>query len=162
MEATLSQQSLASSNSSRLGWLDAHRGFIMIVMAIDHAAGLILRQHAAEYWGVEMHVYDDPLAFFTRFITHICAPGFFLFMGMGIFLLENSRGKSGWSEGKITKHLALRGGLLLLVNQLIENPAWILGLVVFPSPDLPQGDPLPGLMGPPILCLASLPPSAFQ
>lgn len=147
MDAILSTEKLVSDTGSRFRWLDAHRGFIMILMAIDHAAGLIARQHAGEYWGVEMHVYDDPLAFLTRFITHICAPGFFLFMGMGILFLEQSRRKRGWSEGRITRHLALRGGLLLLIQHLIENPAWILGLVVFASPDLPASDPVPGVMG---------------
>jgi len=149
MEASLSTPPLERQSGSRLAWLDAHRGFVMIVMALDHAAALVARRHPSEFWGVEMHTYEEGLAFFTRFVTHICAPGFFLFMGMGIYLLQESRKKRGWSEAKITQHLAIRGFLLLIIQHLIENPAWIMGLSIFASPDLPAGDPMPGVMGPP-------------
>ncbi|MEO0896398.1 MAG: heparan-alpha-glucosaminide N-acetyltransferase domain-containing protein [Bacteroidota bacterium] len=149
MEATLSSHSLSSSASNRLAWLDGHRGFIMIVMAIDHASALVARKHPSEFWGVDMHVYDSGIAFLTRFITHICAPGFFLLMGMGIFFLEEARKKKGWTEGKITSHLAIRGGILLILQHIIENPAWILGFS-FASPNVPQAVSPPGVLGPPM------------
>jgi len=128
----------------------------MMVMAIDHAAALVGRTHPTEYWGVEMHTYVDPIAFLTRFSTHICATGFFLLMGMGIFFMEKGRINKGWSEGKITKYLALRGCLLVLINQIIENPAWLMGLFIFSSPELPPGDPIPGVLGEPMFAFGVL------
>ncbi len=68
---------------------------------------------------------------------------------MGIYLFQESRKKRGWSETRITQHLAIRGFLFLIIQHLIENPAWIMGLSIFASPDLPAGDPIPGVMGPP-------------
>ena len=37
--------------------LDAHRGFIMVLMAIDHASYFIARVHSAEFWGTALPVY---------------------------------------------------------------------------------------------------------
>lgn len=132
----------------RLGAIDAHRGFIMIVMAIDHAAALVARQHPGENWYEPLQTPTDPVAFLTRFLTHICAPGFFLLMGVGIYFLVQHRLKQGWSEGRITLHLAIRGGILLLVNQLLENPAWLMGFSFAAPEDTGGIETPPGLFIP--------------
>ncbi len=117
-----------AGGASRLIAPDALRGLIMVLMAVDHAAFFVARIHPAEYWGVAMPEYPGALAFLTRFVTHLCAPGFFFLMGVGMALFADSRGRLGWSEGRITRHLALRGVLLIGLQLLIENPAWFAGI----------------------------------
>ncbi|HXD90479.1 MAG TPA: hypothetical protein VNU00_05415, partial [Candidatus Binataceae bacterium] len=94
----------------------------MIVMAIDHASLFIAHRHSSESWNGEITVYHSVFPFLTRFVTHLCAPGFFFLMGMGMAMFPDSRRSRGWSENKIAWYMVKRGSLLLVVNQLIENP----------------------------------------
>ncbi len=116
---------------NRLQPLDALRGFIMMVMALDHANAFIARAHPRpEFWSGPFPVYADPLAFLTRFVTHLAAPGFFFLMGAGITLFADSRRKLGWSEWAITQHFLVRGLILVALQFLIENPAWQMGAIL--------------------------------
>jgi uncharacterized membrane protein len=111
--------------TSRLIAVDALRGLIMILMALDHANYFVAQQHSpGEYWGGTFPTYDDPLAFLTRFVTHLCAPGFFFLMGTGMLLFADSRRKRGWSKWSITRHFLIRGGLLMVLQLLVANRAW--------------------------------------
>ena len=110
---------------SRLLSLDGLRGLIMVLMALDHANHFIAEQHSpGEYWGGPFPAYDSALAFITRLVTHLCAPGFFFLMGVSMFLFANSRRKQGWSEGVIIGHFFVRGGLLIALQLLVVNRAW--------------------------------------
>src|SRR5512143_1856798 len=86
----------AVTTAHRLAGMDAHRGLIMIFMAIDHASYFIARVHSAEFWGIALPVYPDALWFWTRWITHLCAPGFFFLMGIGMVLFADARRRAGW------------------------------------------------------------------
>jgi len=117
--------------ASRLFPLDALRGLIMVLMALDHANLLVAQQHSSgEYWGGPFPVYHDTLAFLTRLVTHLCAPGFFFLMGAGLVLFADSRRRrgqttsDGWSERTIIAHLLTRGGLLIVLQLLVVNRAW--------------------------------------
>lgn len=104
----------------------------MVVMAVDHASAFVAQKHGSEFWTGPFTRYSavdfvaGPLSFLTRFVTHLCAPGFFFLMGAGMALFAASRRQIGWDEARITRYFALRGAVLLLVNQLLENPAWLL------------------------------------
>lgn len=67
----------------RLPALDAQRGLIMVLMALDHASYFIARVHSLEFWGTALPVYPNAFWFWTRWVTHPCAPGFFFLMGIG-------------------------------------------------------------------------------
>jgi len=109
----------------RLLPLDALRGLIIVLMALDHANHFVAQQHSpGEYWGGPFPVYHDTLTFLTRFVTHLSAPGFFFLMGAGMLLFANSRRKQGWSEWAIVRHFLLRGGLLIGLQLLVVNRAW--------------------------------------
>jgi len=111
--------------ASRLLPLDALRGLIIVLMALDHANHFVAQQHSpGEYWGGPFPVYHDTLTFLTRFVTHLSAPGFFFLMGAGMLLFANSRRKQGWSEWAIVRHFLLRGGLLIGLQLLVVNRAW--------------------------------------
>ena len=99
----------AITTAHRIIALDAHRGLIMVLMAIDHASYFIARVHSAEFWGVALPVYSSGYWFWTRWITHLCAPGFFFLMGIGMILFADARRKAGWEEGRITGFFIIRG-----------------------------------------------------
>jgi len=131
----------------RLAVLDAQRGLIMIFMAIDHVSMFAAGVHFSEYWGVELPDYGDAWWMFTRVISHLCAPGFFFLMGMGMHFFFVSRRDRGVSNGTIMKHFALRGLLLVVLEVFVVMPTWILGtLDKFLNDNLPD-IPVPGAGG---------------
>ncbi len=107
--------------------IDLLRGFIMMLMALDHASGMVARTHFTEIWGVSFKVYPDLGWWLTRFVSHMCAPGFFFLMGMSMLLFAEKRLQTGWSEGRIRSYFFKRGGLILLFMFFLEFPAWGLG-----------------------------------
>lgn len=108
----------------RLSSLDATRGLIIALMAIDHARGFIAKNHPGEFWGRALPDYGgDALAFLTRLVTHPCAPGFFFLMGAGMALLAASRAEAGWSNGRVVRHFGWRGLALILLGLVLEIPA---------------------------------------
>jgi uncharacterized membrane protein len=140
----------APVRANRYVAFDRLRGLIMVLMAIDHASFYIARTHASEDWGRLPPFYAShagstvALAFVTRWITHLCAPGFFMLMGAGMVWLGKARQKDGWSHARIRKFFITRGLILLVINQFVENPAWLLGILSAGGPqsgppDLPGG-----------------------
>jgi len=118
-----------SSKPSRLLAIDALRGLIIVFMALDHANYFIAQKHPpSEIWDGMFPVYYDTLAFLTRLVTHLAAPGFFLLMGVGMVLFARSRSERGWSRWAIIRHMLIRGLLLMLLQVLIVNRAWELSL----------------------------------
>ncbi len=110
-------------DGGRLIPLDALRGTIMALMAIDHASLFVRRWHPFETWDQPLPDYPSLAAMLTRLATHPCAPGFFFLMGAGMILFVQSRRRLGWSEGRIARHLALRGLLFIVLEQLIVDVA---------------------------------------
>jgi uncharacterized membrane protein len=106
---------------SRLLPLDYLRGILIILMALDHANYHLAQQHSSgEYWGGVFPVFPSPLHFLTRFVTHVCAPGFFFLMGVSMTLFASSRRKKGWEETEIWAHFLLRGLALIVIQQALN------------------------------------------
>ncbi len=129
------------SNIQRSSNIDLLRGFIMIFMALDHASAMIGRVHFSEMWGVDFKGYPDIYWWFTRFISHLCAPGFFFLMGMSIYLFSQKRLASNWSPSKIRNYFFKRGGFILLF-MLIEFLGW--GISFLSNQLESSGGALPG------------------
>ena len=128
----------------------------MVLMAIDHASFFIARVHPAETWATPPPYYDSAAAFLTRWLTHLCAPGFFMLLGIGIVWFAESRRAAGWSSARIARFYVTRGVILLLVQHLIENPAWLLGILSMdPAVEATQAV-LPGVKGNIMIALAVL------
>jgi len=120
-----SEPSNANPDFARFRTIDACRGLIMVLMALDHANYFIAHKHSTgEYWGGPFATYSDPLAFLTRFVTHPCAPGFFFLMGVSMCLFAESRRNHGWSRSTVIRHFLIRGVLLIILQFLVENQAW--------------------------------------
>ncbi|MFC1936150.1 DUF1624 domain-containing protein [Chloroflexota bacterium] len=115
------------NKTNRLLPLDALRGLIMALMALDHANHFVAQQHSSgENWGGLFPRYHDALPFLTRFVTHLAAPGFFFLMGVGMLLFARSRMARGWSKGKVALHFLIRGLVLIAFQFLVVNRAWAL------------------------------------
>ncbi|MBL8220242.1 MAG: DUF1624 domain-containing protein [Bryobacterales bacterium] len=113
--------------------VDALRGLIMILMAIDHSSAFLARQHSSEFWAGAMSSYTTVFPFLTRLVTHLCAPGFFFLMGAGIYWVAASRRQSGWSESETIRRTALRGLAILLAGQILENPVMFIQGIMKPA-----------------------------
>jgi len=62
-----------SPRNKRLLYLDAMRGLIMVLMALDHAS-LIAKTHSHEFWGTAMPRLRQCHAIpFCGPVTHLCA-----------------------------------------------------------------------------------------
>jgi uncharacterized membrane protein len=113
--------------NNRIVSLDLFRGLIMAIMAIGHVSFFVSKVHYFEFWGLSLPGFPDTASFITRFVTHICAPGFFFLMGAGMILLADSRRNQGWPERKITRFFLTRGLILVILQFFLENPAWLIG-----------------------------------
>ena len=143
--------------SKRLAALDIQRGFIMMLMALDHVVAFVYRYHPSEVWAGAWTRYSSWERFVTRLVTHLCAPGFFLLMGAGVALFLEARRRDGWTDDKARSFLLKRGLLLLLINQVIENRAWTIGFMTSQAPPPAVSDgPWPGTPGPMLLVFSVL------
>jgi uncharacterized membrane protein len=119
---------------NRLYPLDALRGLVIVVMALDHANYFIAQQHSpGEYWGGPFPYYASALPFLTRLVTHFAAPGFFFLMGVGMLLFAESRWRQGWNIWKIRAHFWIRGVVLILLQLILVNRIWEAGPGFFPE-----------------------------
>jgi len=113
---------------NRLASIDVLRGFIMALMALDHASAFIARVHFTEIWGVGFKEYPSIAWCFTRFVSHLCAPGFFFLMGISMVLFAKKQQLRFWSNIKIQMYFVKRAWVILLLMFLVELPAWALGM----------------------------------
>jgi uncharacterized membrane protein len=87
----------------RIESIDIVRGVIMILMALDHVR---------DFFGNSGLNPTDParttvLLFFTRWVTHFCAPVFFLLTGTGAYLSLRKKSKRELSQFLFTRGLWL-------------------------------------------------------
>jgi len=87
----------------RIESVDVVRGVIMILMALDHTR---------DFFGKTGFSPTDPTQttiplFFTRWITHFCAPVFFLLTGTGSYLSLRKKSRSELSQFLFTRGLWL-------------------------------------------------------
>jgi uncharacterized membrane protein len=94
----------------RIDAVDLLRGIVMVLMVLDHTR---------EFFHSGVWLFDPtdparttPLVFFTRWITHFCAPIFVLLAGVGVAL---QRGR-GASPGEISRFLWTRGLWLIVLE----------------------------------------------
>jgi uncharacterized membrane protein len=88
---------------ARLESVDVLRGVVMILMAIDHSRDFFGNPAVNP---TNLDVTTVPL-FFTRWITHICAPTFFLLTGTGAWLSRRRKSTTELSRFLLTRGLWL-------------------------------------------------------
>ena len=120
----------------------------MVVMALDHVGLMVGRFHSQEMWAGAWTRYAGALPFLTRFVTHFCAPGFFLLMGAGVSLMADSRERQGWTAARISRHVLTRGAVLILVATFLEVPAFLAATLSGPSLAANPEFAIPGMTQP--------------
>ncbi len=101
------------SRNYRIDSIDLVRGIVMVVMMLDHTRDFV---HNAFYQFDPLDPTRTNLAlFFTRWITHFCAPAFVFLAGTSIYL-QFARGKS---KNELTRFLLTRGLWLIFLELTI-------------------------------------------
>ena len=95
----------------RIQSVDALRGAIMMLMAIDHIRDYVARS-AQQFLPTDL-TRTTPAIFFTRWITHFCAPVFVLTAGLGAYFWM-TRGHH--SKGALSRLLISRGIWLVVLE----------------------------------------------
>src|ERR1700760_1678045 len=104
------------ARATRLSALDALRGTVMIVMALDHVRDFFHRD-ALLYQPTDL-TRTTPFLFFTRWITHFCMPVFMFCAGAGAYLWQQ---RAGRGPARPTRELAtflLTRGLWFLLLEV--------------------------------------------
>ncbi|HTE33983.1 MAG TPA: heparan-alpha-glucosaminide N-acetyltransferase domain-containing protein [Chryseolinea sp.] len=111
------QRLVTSLTKNRIDSIDILRGIVMVIMALDHVR---------DYFHIAANT-SDPLGlattttflFFTRWITHFCAPIFIFLSGISIYLQSLRKTKKELSSFLIT-----RGLWLILAEVIIVSFGW--------------------------------------
>ena len=97
----------------RLESIDRLRGLVMILMALDHVRDMCARPRPELLDFADA----DPALFFTRWITHFCAPAFIFLAGASAYFYVRKYGDS-------TRFLVTRGIWLILLELTVLRLAW--------------------------------------
>jgi uncharacterized membrane protein len=117
----------------RIESIDIVRGLVMIIMAIDHVRDFV---HYGQPEPTDLAI-TTPILFFTRWMTHFCAPTFVFLSGVSAYLAGTRR-----TENQMAMFLIKRGFWLIAVewlfitlamtanplyNVLIIQVIWVIG-----------------------------------
>lgn len=102
-----SDAATGSAAPARLGSVDIIRGAVMVLMAIDH----VRVYSAIPAGGASAGV------FFTRWVTHFCAPAFLFLAGTSAFLMARRR-------PDVSRFLVTRGLWLVVLELTIIRLSW--------------------------------------
>lgn len=108
---------MTTITKTRIESIDLLKGLVMVIMALDHVR---------DYFHYSAFFFDatDPEQttwpiFFTRFITHYCAPAFSFLAGTSAFMIGKRK-----SPAELSNFLFKRGLWLVFVEIIIINFAW--------------------------------------
>jgi uncharacterized membrane protein len=114
----------APAAGRRLASIDVVRGLVMVLMALDH-----VRDYVSELRFQPENLERGTAALFaTRWVTHFCAPAFFLLAGLGIGLMQRHRPRA-----EVRRFLLSRGAWLLLLELVITPVGWRFSFDILPA-----------------------------
>jgi uncharacterized membrane protein len=106
---------------TRIESIDLLKGLVMVIMALDHVR---------DYFHYSAFIFDpaDPTqttlpVFFTRWITHFCAPAFSFLAGLSAFMVGKRK-----TRNELSVFLLKRGLWLVFIELTIVGFAWYFDL----------------------------------
>jgi uncharacterized membrane protein len=109
-----------ASGRVRLDSVDLLRGLVIVIMALDHARDYFTPVQIDPTGSTDLSLAPVSL-FFTRWITHFCAPVFVFLAGTSAFLYQ-SRGRS---RAEVSRFLVTRGLWLVILEFTVVRWAWL-------------------------------------
>lgn len=114
--ATAAAPAAPGTRPERVRALDVLRGIVILLMVVDHVRWFLSEAR----FDPTDPTQTTPALFFTRWITHFCAPAFMLLAGAGAWLaLGRGRTRRGLSW-----YLLTRGLWLLLLEVTVARLGW--------------------------------------
>ena len=107
--------SMSNTYKSRLTSIDFMRGLVMVIMALDHVRDFVFIGH---FDPLDLSQTNTVL-YFTRWITHLCAPIFVILAGVSAGLMANRLSKI-----ELSKFLIIRGVWLVFIELTVVSVAW--------------------------------------
>src|SRR5690349_9716539 len=110
--------------AGRIATIDWMRGFVMLLMVVDHVSmafdGSHVSEDSAMYAGAATMALP-PAEFFTRWMTHLCAPTFVFLAGTSLALSVEKRVERGVAAWQTDKTILIRGALIALLDPTIVS-----------------------------------------
>lgn len=109
------------TKSKRIAAIDWMRGFVMILMVVDHVSMAYNAQHNSSD-SAALYITGSSLPdleFFTRWISHLCAPVFVFLAGTALAISVERKVSRGVDSWQIDKDILLRGAFIALLDPTI-------------------------------------------
>src|SRR5688572_18240853 len=129
MTTSLTNLGKPVATRTRIDSIDILRGIVMVIMALDHVRDFFHRvpldASGTPNSGPTDLETTTPILFFTRWITHFCAPIFVFLAGTSAWLMSRKK-----SKAELSSFLVKRGVALILIECIIItfgitfNPAY--------------------------------------
>jgi uncharacterized membrane protein len=105
-------------SKERIASIDILRGAVMVLMALDHTRDYF-HAYSQRFGPMDLH-HTTPAIFFTRWITHFCAPVFVFLAGLSVFLAFQKMG----DKARMARFLLVRGLILVLLEMTVVRFGW--------------------------------------
>ena len=124
--STVVNELVARRGARRLQAIDVMRGLVIALMAVDHSSGEFNagRVMADSAFFFKAGTPLPAAQFFTRWITHLCAPTFVFLAGTSLALSIPRRLRAGESAFSIDRYLFTRG-LVIAGFELVPSFFWM-------------------------------------
>jgi uncharacterized membrane protein len=110
----------APASTSYVASVDLVRGLVMVLMALDHVRWFFTD---ADFYPTDLS-HTDAAQYFTRWITHLCAPAFVFLAGTSAFLSA----AQGLDRPRLARRLFIRGLWLVVLEVTAVRLAWVFNL----------------------------------
>src|SRR5689334_8515001 len=105
------------TENGRVESIDFVRGLVMIIMALDHVR-VYLHYDTFLFSPTDLS-HTTPAIFFTRFVTHLCAPTFILLSGVSAYFVAAKK-----TTHEASFFLLTRGAWLVLLQITLIQFGW--------------------------------------